>query len=146
VTDDIARFHFNTAISAIMELVNAMTAYKENHGVTPVFNEVAHILVLLLAPIAPHITEELWHELGGDGSIHQQAWPRYDDALAAEDVITLVVQVNGKVRDRLDLPAAVDEATAKARALSSEKVTPYLNGQTPRQVVYVPGRLVNIVL
>jgi leucyl-tRNA synthetase len=146
VTDDIARFHFNTAISAIMELVNAMTAYKENHGVTPVFNEVAHILVLLLAPIAPHITEELWHELGGDGSIHQQAWPRYDEALAAEDVITLVVQVNGKVRDRLDLPADVDEVTAKARALSSEKVTPYLNGQTPRQVVYVPGRLVNIVL
>ncbi len=146
VTDDIARFHFNTAISAIMELVNAMTAYKENHGVTPVFNEVAHILVLLLAPIAPHITEELWHELGGDGSIHQQAWPRYDAALAAEDVITVVVQVNGKVRDRFEVPADVDEATAKERALTSDKVTPFLNGQTPRQVVYVPGRLVNIVV
>jgi leucyl-tRNA synthetase len=146
VTDDIARFHFNTAISGIMELVNAMTTYRDNHGVTPVFNEVAHILVLLLAPITPHITEELWHALGGTGSVHTQPWPRYDEALAAEDLITLVVQVNGKVRDRITLPAGVSEAAAKEAALTSEQVARFIDGKQPRQVVYVPGKLVNIVV
>ena len=146
VTDDIARFHFNTAVSAIMELTNALTAYREVHGKTVVYAEVAGTLLLLLAPIAPHITEELWHELGGAGSIHQQPWPRYDAALAAADILTLIVQVNGKVRDRLDVPPDIDEAQATAAALASPKVTPYLNGHPPRQVVYVPGRLVNFVV
>ena len=107
----------------------------------------AHILVLLPGPHRAAYHREPWHELGGEGSVHQQAWPHYDAALAAEDVITVVVQVNGKVRDRFEVPADVDEAMATARALTSDKVTPFLNGQTPRQVVYyVPGRLVNIVV
>src|SRR5262249_24154301 len=146
VTDDIARFHFNTAVSAIMELVNAMTTYKENHGVTPAFTAAADILVLLLAPITPHIAEELWQPLGRAGCIRLPPWPRYDAALAAEEQVTLVVQVNGKVRARLTVAPDIAEAAAKAAALAHEKVVPYLAGQPPRQVMYVPGRLVSIVV
>jgi leucyl-tRNA synthetase len=104
------------------------------------------VLLLMLAPFTPHIAEELWARIGGEYSIHQQAWPVADPAAAAEEVIELVVQVNGKVRDKIVVPADVTEETAKARALASEKVQAQLNGGAPRQVIYVPGRLVNIVI
>ncbi len=145
VTDDIARFHFNTAVSALMELTNAMSAYRDAHGVSVVYNQVAQTLLLLLAPIAPHITEELWQMLGGTGSIHQQPWPRYNPDLAAADAVELVIQVNGKVRDRIEMPVDVDEAEARARALASPRVAQHLDGRAIRQIVYVPGRLINIV-
>jgi len=146
VTDDIARFHFNTAVSAAMELTNALTAYREAGGVTAAYTEAARALLLLLAPIAPHITEELWHRQGGAGSIHAQPWPVADPALAAADTVELIVQVNGKLRDRLTLPAPLDAATAQAAALASPKVAPTLAGRPPRQVIYVPGRVVNVVI
>ncbi|HUS16332.1 MAG TPA: class I tRNA ligase family protein, partial [Chloroflexia bacterium] len=146
VTDDIARFHFNTAISALMELSNALGTYRAAHGVTAVYQEVARLLLLLLAPIAPHITEELWQRCGGTGSVHAQPWPVADAALAAADTVVLLIQVNGKLRDRVEVPAGVDEATARAVALSSPKVVPHMGGRAPRQVIYVPGKLINVVL
>jgi leucyl-tRNA synthetase len=102
--------------------------------------------LLLLAPITPHITEELWQGLGGLGSIHIQPWPRYDEALAAADTIALVLQVNGKVRDRVDVLAGLDEAAARELAFASERVQAHIAGRTPRRLIYVPDKLLNIVL
>ncbi len=146
VTEDIEAFNFNTAIAALMEMKNTMQRSKA----TPVahsdaWDEAVRSLLLMLAPFVPHVAEELWARAGGEYSIHQQPWPVADEAAAAEEIITLVVQVNGKVRDRLEVPADVDEETARARALASEKVQAYLDGAEPRQVIVVPGRLVNIV-
>ena len=100
----------------------------------------------MLAPVAPHISEELWFRLGRPYSVHTQSWPAVDEAAAAEDEISLGVQVNGKLRDRITVPVNVSEADAKARALASEAVQRFLGGKAPRQVIYVPGRLVSIVI
>ena len=107
--------------------------------------ECAEALLLMLAPIAPHITEELWERTGHAYSIHQQSFPRWDEALAAEETITLVVQVDGKVRDKLEAPASITEDEARRLALASTRVQQYLGGKPPARVVYVPGRLVSVV-
>jgi leucyl-tRNA synthetase len=99
----------------------------------------------MLAPVAPHIAEELWHRVGGTGSIHTRPWPEVDAEAAAAEEITLVVQVNGKVRDRLTVPAAVSREEAERLALASDGGRKFTDGLTVRKVVYVPGRLVNIV-
>jgi leucyl-tRNA synthetase len=145
VTDDIDRFHFNTAVSAIMEMANAMGSYKGGTQ-SPAYREAARTMLLLLAPMAPHISEELWHRTGGQGSIHEQEWPEQNAGLAAAERVTVVVQVNGKVRDRLDLPADVGQDEAVAAALSSARVQQHLEGKEPRKMHYVPGRLVSIVV
>jgi leucyl-tRNA synthetase len=145
VTRDIERFHFNTAVSAIMELTSALIDYKEKHGVTATVREGVEKLLLLLAPIAPHITEELWEKLGNPYSIHMQSWPKWDEELAKEEIITLVVQVDGKVRDRFQVPADITEEEAREMALSSPKVRRHLEGKEVKQVVFIPGKLVNIV-
>jgi leucyl-tRNA synthetase len=142
VTKDVEAFGFNTAIAALMELKNTMQDFRA----TPVahsdaWDEAVRTLLLLLAPFTPHIAEELWAKVGGEYSIHQQPWPE-----AAEDVITIVVQVNGKVRDRIAVPADTGEEAIKTQALAQERVAAYLKGSEPRQVIYVPGRLVNIVV
>jgi leucyl-tRNA synthetase len=102
--------------------------------------------VLLMAPSAPHTAEEMWERLGRPFSVHQQPWPKWDEALAAEETIEIAVQVNGKVRDRLTIPASADEAAVREAALASEKVTAEMNGKQVRKFVYVPGRLVNLVV
>jgi len=145
VTRDIERFHFNTAVSAIMELTSALIDYKEKNGVTATVREGVEKLLLLLAPIAPHITEELWEKLGNPYSIHMQSWPKWDEELAKEEIITLVVQVDGKVRDRFQVPADITEEEAKEMALNSPKVRRHLEGKEVKQVVFIPGKLVNIV-
>ena len=145
VTDDIERFHFNTAVSACMELCNALTAHKEAYGVTPALDEGIRMLLLLLAPIAPHITEELWTEAGDGESIHRHAWPKWDEELAAEEVFTLIIQINGKVRDKVEVPVTIGEEEAKELALGRERIQQWLEGKRTRKVIYVPGRLVNIV-
>jgi len=100
----------------------------------------------MLAPIAPHITEELWEKIKpGSGSIHQQTWPEYEESLIVEDMVTLVVQVNGKVRDRLEMPAGTSKEEAEQSALAAPKVQSYLEGKQIRKVIVVPDRLVNIV-
>jgi leucyl-tRNA synthetase len=147
VTQDMETFSFNTAIASLMELKNIMQDFRATPVAhTEAWREAERTLVLLLAPFTPHLAEELWEHLGGDYSVHQQAWPEADLDAAAEDAIELVVQINGKVRDKIVVPANVTEETAKARALANEKVQATLNGGMPRKVIYVPGRLVNIVL
>ena len=103
------------------------------------------IYLRMMAPVAPHISEELWARLGKPYSIHLQPWPEYDEAAAAEDEIELVIQVNGKMRDKIVLPAGVTEDNAREAALAREAVQKILAGREPRKVIYVPGRLINIV-
>ncbi len=146
VTDDIERFHFNTAVSACMELCNALVAYKEAHGVTPALEEGVRTLLLLLAPIAPHVAEELWTEVGDGKSIHRQTWPKWDEHLAAEEVFTLIIQVNGKVRDKVEVPVTISAEEAKELALSREPIQRWLGGKRVKKTIYVPGRLVSIVV
>ena len=145
VTDDLESFSFNTAVAAMMELRNLMREVKPALYKTAAWDEAVKNLLLLLAPFAPHITEELWAQIGKPYSIHQQSWPTWDKEVAAEKSITLVFQINGKVRDRVDVPADIGAEEAKALALQSEAVGRHLGGKEPRKVIYVPGRLVNIV-
>ena len=126
--------------------MNDMAKLKAETFGSPAWQEAREIYIKMLAPVAPHITEEMWAELGQPYSIHLQPWPKVDEEAAKDEEITLVVQVNGKVRDRIQVPVDVSEATAKEKALGSEGVQKSLEGKTPRQVIYVKGRLVNIVI
>lgn len=146
VTNDFEQFEFNTIISTLMELMNEMTRLKPLVYGNAAWDEAIEIYVKMLAPVAPHITEELWGLMGKPYSIHTQPWPRVDEAAARDEEITLVVQVNGKVRDRIVVPANVSEDEAKKVALASESVQKILEGREPRQLIYVKGRLVNIVI
>jgi leucyl-tRNA synthetase len=141
VTEDFETFSFNTAIARLMELANA---FSKLGG--PVPRAAAETFLKLLAPIAPFVTEELWHQYGNDPSIHIQAWPTYDPALATVERVTMVIQVNGKVRDTLQVPATIDPEAMEAAALESEKVLALLDGRVPARIVTVPPRLVNLVL
>jgi leucyl-tRNA synthetase len=145
VTADVEAFKFNTAIAALMECLNEMNAHHHAHGVTPALAEATRTFVLLLAPFAPHIAEELWARLGGSHSVLQQPWPAWNETLAAEETVTLVVQVNGKVRARIEVPAGINEDEAKEIALSDENVQCHIGSQEIRKAIYVPGRLVNVV-
>jgi leucyl-tRNA synthetase len=146
VTQDMEDFAFNTIIARLMELTNALMKAKEKplYG-TDAWGEAVESLLLMLAPCCPHIAEELWTRTGRPYSVHQQSWPEYDEALAAEEVITLVVQVNGKLRDRLEVPVDISEEKAKELALTSDGALRHLEGLEVKRVIYVPGRLVNIV-
>lgn len=147
VSDDLERFSFNTAISAMMELVNELMRMREaGIGQSAARDEAIQTLVLLLAPFAPHLADELWERLGGVDSVHQQAWPIYDPARMVEDQVELVVQINGKIRDRVIVAADADEEAIKADVLSRERVQAGFDGKTVQKVVVVPGRLVNIVV
>ena len=144
---DLDRFKFNTAIASLMELVNHMSKVWAEATVDPdTWRECIEKFLLMLAPIAPHISEELWERTGHAYSIHQQSYPEWDESLAADETITLVVQVNGRVRDRIEVPANIDESTANELALASEKVQPYTEGKVVDKAIYVPGRLVNVVV
>ena len=146
VTQDLESFSFNTAVAAIMELRNSINdAQRAKNVSADVWNEAIDSLLLVLAPIAPHITEELWAQRGHGYSVHQQPWPAWDAEAAKEDSITLVVQVNGKVRDKIEVDAGQEDEALKAIALASDKVQGWLDGRPPRQVIVVKGRLVNIV-
>ena len=109
------------------------------------WDEAVSAYLRLMAPIVPHVAEELWQRTGGGESVHLQPWPEHDAEAAAEDEITLVVQVNGKVRDRLTVPADVAREDAETAALESEGAKKFTEGLTVRKVIYVPGRLVNVV-
>jgi leucyl-tRNA synthetase len=148
VTTDVGRrFNFNTAISAIMELVNGIYEYREKHGVSsPAFAEAMRYLTTLLAPFAPHMAEEMWSRTGFEGSVHMQPWPEVDREAVASDTVTVVIQVNGKVRDRLDIPAGTPAGEMEQEALAQPKVRPWLQGKTIVKIVSVPEKLVNIVV
>jgi leucyl-tRNA synthetase len=146
VTRDYRDFSFNTAIARLMELVNHAYRYQaEGRGGRAVIRELVEALLKLLAPMAPYITEEQWHRLGHETSIHKDSWPEFDEALAAEEEVTMIVQVNGKVRDTLSVSPDIDEAEMKELALSSDKVRTYLDGGEPSKVVIKPPKLVSLV-
>jgi leucyl-tRNA synthetase len=147
VTSDLEAFSFNTAVAAIMELRNLMIDELKSKRVDlETWREAVDTSLLLLSPFAPHISEELWSRRGHPYSIHQQAWPVWDDAIAREEMITLVVQVNGRVRDKIEIAAGTDDEELRSRALASEKVQKWIAGTEPRKVIVVKGRLVNVVV
>jgi len=150
VTDDIEdRFHFNTAIASVMELVNALYQYDidkgDPHSVRAIQEAVLSV-ILLLGPFAPHICSELWEAAGKGEHIENTPWPEYDPELIKAEEILVVVQVNGKLRDRLTVAVDAVEEDIKAAALKLEKVAQFTEGKTPKKVIYVPGKLVNIVV
>jgi len=149
VTDDIEeRFHFNTAIAAVMELVNSISAFegKNEPAYAPVLKEAVESVVLLLAPFVPHISEELWEGLGHGDGIDAASWPNYDPAAIVEDEVIVVVQINGKLRGRVTVPSGSGEEEVRSAALGDEKIRTYTEGKTVRKIIYVPGKLLNIVV
>jgi leucyl-tRNA synthetase len=145
-------YQFNTAVSELMKLSNAMAAHLERSRVE-VSSEALRVLLILLAPFAPHLAEELWLKLGGrdegdtlaSSSIHRQDWPEVDAGALARDTVPLVIQIKGKVRGNLEVPADADKATLEKLALESEIATKWLEGKPPSRVIVVPGKLVNLV-
>ncbi len=147
VTQDMEEFAFNTAIAALMELTNTMSKLKETSVVnTDVWTEARDMLILLMAPFTPHIAEELWVRTGHEYSVHNQSWPTWDEALTKEETITLVVQINGKVRDKIPAPAGLSQDEALKLALESAKVQKHLNGKEIRRVIFAQGRILNLVV
>jgi len=153
VTEDIERdFHFNTAISAIMELVNALYTFEAGSpDLLPageraaLLREAIETVVLLLGPFSPHVTEELWQQLGHTESLFKRPWPIADTAALARQEVTVVLQVDGKVRSRLTVEVDAVEARVQELALADDKVRPWLQGRAIERVVVVPNRLVNVV-
>ncbi len=154
VTDDFkGRWHFNTCIAAIMELVNELYASEEGGGRAgssriplPLLAEVQRNLILLLAPFAPYLAHELWQTLGERSNLLRAPWPKYDPDLAKEEEVEIPVQVNGKLRGRIRVPAASDQAYVEQRTFSDEKIKAALAGKTIVKTIYVPGKLLNIVI
>jgi len=148
VTRDFENFEFNTIVSSLMELLNEMYKAREAGAVgSPEWKEAQEIYLLMMAPVAPHISEELWtNYLHKPYSVHQQKWPQVDDAATKEDVIEIPVQVNGKVRDRITVPAEASEDEIKSAALASEIVQKFLEGKEPRKVIVAQKRLVSVVV
>ena len=145
VTHDIEHFQYNTMVAACMELANTLQKAIEQAPAAPAVRTTLAGLVQLLNPAVPHLTEELWQQLGHPTPLTATPWPVADAALAKEDEITLVVQINGKLRAKLTLPADADEATAVAAALAAPEIVEWLQGVPPAKTIYVPGRLVNLV-
>ena len=147
VTRDIEDEKFNTAVAAMMEMVNALYKIKEADGMaqSAEWTFALESLLQILAPFAPHITEELWHELGHNDTIHVDHWPKWDDSFIQSSVMTVIVQVNGKLRAKLELPADTDEDAVKQAALADENVQRFVGGE-PKKVIYIPRKLVNIVV
>jgi len=167
VTEDMEQFRFNTMVSALMTFANALgERHRGGTWKSATFKESLETLVLLLAPSAPFIAEGLWQHTGGfgrgasaspfagaaqtkfgpSGSVHQQTWPSYVEALTLDDVVTVIVQVNGKVRDRLELSADVDEAHVKQEALARPRIQELVTNPNAAKYIYIKGRLLNIVM
>jgi leucyl-tRNA synthetase len=152
VTVDIEeRFHFNTAISSIMELVNALYIFTQSkvsadHPGPKVFSEAVNAVVLLLAPFAPHISEELWEELGNGVPVYKTPWPTFDAEALLAETVTLVVQINGKVRSRISLPPDASKESAVEIAKLDSKVVEWTKGREIKKLIYVPNKILNMVV
>jgi leucyl-tRNA synthetase len=140
ITDDIERFSFNTSVSTFMIATNQLTDLKCGS------REVLEPLVVLIAPFAPHIAEELWHQMGHDTTVFDAEWPQYDERQLVEDTVKYPVSFNGKMRFTLDLPAACTQEEAWAAVQAAEEGQKWLGGQTPKKVIFVPKKIINIVL
>ena len=147
VTEDMENFRFNTVIAALMELNNALIKAKETTVAnSPVWEHAIRNLQIMMAPIFPHIAEELWHRQGNTSSVHLQRWPEGDPDKAREEEITVVVQVNGKVRDKLVVAPGVEPAALERQALALDNVLKWMDGKPARRVIVVPDKLVNVVI
>jgi leucyl-tRNA synthetase len=141
VTDHIERLRFNTAIASLMDHLNYLARLKpEEMG-----RFTAETFVLMLAPMAPHVTEEMWRALGHDSSVHLESWPKFDPKLVRDETVTVVVQINGKVRERLEVGAGSSEAEVRQLALQSEAVARHLAGKTPTKFIFVKDKMLSIV-
>ncbi len=149
VTEDIGgTFSFNTAISSVMELVNELYKYKQKEdGINvTLLGDVIENLVIVLNPFVPHITEEMWSELGNETRLYETPWPKYDPKALVPDEITVIVQVNGKLKDKLQVPNGSEKEMIQEMAMESEKVREALGGKDPVKVIFVPGKLINFVV
>ncbi len=140
ITEDLETFQYNTAISSLMILVNEMMKEKEISFIN------YSVLLTLLAPFAPYITEELWYQIGNNNSIHNQSWPKYNPKLIKEEKAILVIQINGRIRDKIEVQTALSEKKAKELALSLEKIKKWTEGKKIKKIIFVPGKLINIVI
>jgi leucyl-tRNA synthetase len=146
VAGDVERMAFNTAIAAMMEFVNDATPPGGAAGTAVLTRDQIQRLALLLAPFTPHIADEVWEKLGHAASIAHAAWPDHDPALLRDDTVELPVQVQGRVRARITVPAGADAASVEAAALADPKVQEFLAGKPPKKIIVVPGKLVNLVV
>ncbi|RII27619.1 MAG: leucine--tRNA ligase [Geobacter sp.] len=149
VTEDLdERFHFNTAIAAVMELVNAIYAFEPKNSPenAAVLREGVESVVLLLSPFVPHVTEELWEAIGHQGGVEATGWPTWDEAATVDEELLIVIQVNGKLRGKVTVPAGAAEDAVKEAAFADERVKSWLDGKQVRKAIYVPGKLLNIVV
>ena len=149
VTEDLdGKFNFNTAISTVMELVNAMYQFKDSHDTvqSELAKELVEKLTLLLAPFVPHITEEIWHECGFEGSVHAASWPTYEESALVVDEVEVAVQVNGKVRDKLTVSVSLSKEELEVAAKALPRVQEFTEGKTVVKVIVVPKKLINIVV
>ncbi|MDP2928774.1 MAG: class I tRNA ligase family protein, partial [Candidatus Omnitrophota bacterium] len=148
VTEDFdGGFHFNTAISSIMELVNETYEFlSKSEGQEKTLNEAIEAIIILLSPFVPHIAEELWERIGKKNSIFKTKWPEYDRSAIVEDVVTMVVQVNGKLRSRVEVPSGIKEEELKTKVLSDPKIKELTSGKIVKNFIVVPKKLINIVI
>jgi leucyl-tRNA synthetase len=145
VTEDIDRFHFNTAVPALMVLSNELNDYLSGSPRRETYEDALRLLLLMLSPMTPHLAHELWEQKGYGSMLADETWPSWDEDLAREEMVTLVIQVNGKVRDRLDVPADITSDQATELALGSEKIKSWIDGQEVQRVIARPPNLVNVV-
>lgn len=149
VTQDVDRYSFNTAVAGVMELVNSLYQFRDvartRTEAMGVMQEAIEIVLLMLAPFAPHITEELWHEVGHNGSIHEESWPAADESALVQAESEIVIQVNGRVRDRMRVPKGKDSEYLRQAAFGRDRVKELVEDKGIRDVFIVPERLINIV-
>jgi len=147
VSDDIGeRFNFNTAISTIMEMVNEMYRYKDGDVNEGLFGAAIRNLVVILAPFIPHVAEEMWEHLGYDGSVHEQAWPEYDEEALVKDTVEIVIQINGKIKDKMNIAGNLSREEMEQAAMENEKIKSLTEGKNVVKVIAVPNKLINIVV
>ena len=147
VTQDMERFRFNTMLASLMEFTNYLSRVQETKSIsTSLWNEAISYLLLLLAPSIPHLAEELWAKAGHTYSIHNQSWPKWDEEIARDEEFTMAIQINGKLRDKIIVPASITEAEARELTLERERVKAYTEGKEINKIIFVPKRVINIVV
>ncbi len=147
VSDDVGeRFNFNTAISTIMEMVNEMYRYKEGDVNPGLYGAAVKNLIILLAPFVPHVTEEMWEHLGYGGSVHDQKWPEYDEKALVKDTVEIVVQINGKIKEKINIPGDLSRDEMEKIAVENDKIKALTEGKNIVKIIAVPNKLINIVV
>ena len=147
VSDDVGeRFNFNTAISTIMEMVNEMYRYKEGEVNPGLYGAAVRNLIIMLAPFVPHVTEEMWEHLGYEGSVHEQSWPEHDEKALVKDSVEIVVQINGKIKEKINIASGLSREEMEKIAVENEKIRGLTAGRNIVKVIAVPNKLINIVV